>query len=88
MTFVAFTCYNQGHEDNTTRLDRQAKAMRSRGKAATVIALYTVKDKLDPSNKGELSRRLGISRWTLDRYLATINELDQTIQELITKLEG
>lgn len=67
--------------------DKQ-KAMRSRGKAATVIALYTVKDKLDLSNKGELSRRLGISRWTLDRYLATINELDQTIQELITKLEG
>lgn len=62
--------------------------MRSRGKAATVIALYTVKDKLDFTRKGELAQRLGISRWTLDRYLATINELDQTIQELIKKLEG
>lgn len=67
--------------------DKQ-KAMRSRGKAATVIALYTLKDKLDFTHKGELAQRLGISRWTLDRYLATINELDQTIQELIKKLEG
>lgn len=46
-----------------------------------------VKDKLDFNNKLEICRKLGISRWTLDRYLATITEMEQHVQEIIKKLE-
>lgn len=63
------------------------KKDRARGKVAHVIALWLLKDKIDLSNKSETAKRLGISRWTLDRYLATLQEAEPLAQEILKKYQ-
>ena len=58
---------------------------RSEGRAARVTALYLLsKDgKLPDIPKTQLAKRLGISRWTLDRDLASVDEVDGQIEEVL-----
>ena len=62
---------------------------RSVGKSAYVVALYMLQQqgKLVIKNKIEFSRKLGISRHTLDRYLAAIEEAKKLSEDLFRKIE-
>jgi hypothetical protein len=55
------------------------KAERAETKAAHLVALIQMRDQLNTVNKSKLSRELGISRWTLDRYLASLPEIEQRV---------
>jgi hypothetical protein len=61
------------------------KHERSEGRAARVTALYLLdrEGKLPDIPKTELARRLGISRWTLDRDLASVEEVESQMAEIM-----
>lgn len=63
------------------------KNERAAGKVAHVIALWLLRDKIDLTNKSATAKRLGISRWTLDRYLATLQEAEPMAEVLLKKYQ-
>lgn len=56
-------------------------------RAARVAALYAIREQMPNAPKTEIAKALGISRWTLDRDLATLAETDANINAIITSLE-
>jgi response regulator of citrate/malate metabolism len=62
---------------------------RSVGKSAFVVALYMLQQqgRLTIENKSEFAKKLGISRWSLDRYLAAIEEAKKLSEDISRKIE-
>lgn len=69
---------------------KERQSVRNDGRVAQLAALYIlVKNGLLPDlPKTEIARRLGVSRWTLDRHLDTIKELDAIIEKMIEMIRG
>lgn len=58
-----------------TKTERE-KSARTIEQAARILAIYQLQEAgvLDLSNKSETARRLGVSRYTLDRDLSNVEE--------------
>ena len=58
---------------------------RNDGRPARLAALYILtKHKALPDiPKTQLAKRLGVSRWTLDRDLASVDEMDELVNQTI-----
>ena len=73
---------------NWTRHERE-DYKRPNEKAARIIALFLMQEAgAGIENKSEFSRRLGISRHTLDRDLTTLEEARKLAQEYIKKIQS
>lgn len=66
----------------------QREHERSENRAARVAALFILKQEgcLPDVPKKELARRLGISRWTLDRDLSSVPEVEAHINKILSSL--
>lgn len=51
-------------------------------KAARIMALYLMRAEIADVPKTHLAAALGISRWTLDRDLATLPEVEEHIEKI------
>ena len=73
---------------NWTRHARE-KFRRPNEKAARIIALYLLQQagELNIENKSEFSRRLGISRHTLDRDLTTLETAQALAKEYKERIQ-
>jgi len=62
---------------------------RATAKAAHVIALHILSTtgQIPSMPKTELASALGVSRWTLDRYLATLKDAQQLALHIVEKLK-
>lgn len=69
---------------------KHRQEQRNDGRPARIAALYIlVKNGLLPDlPKTEIAKRLGISRWTLDRDLDSVKEMDGIINEMIEMIKG
>ena len=55
------------------------KAERVELKAARLAALYLLRDELGATPKAHLAAALGISRWTYDRLLASLPDVEANL---------
>lgn len=53
---------------------------RSELKAARMTALYLYRQRLTGVSKTQIAKALGVSRWTLDKDLASLNRVDAHIE--------
>lgn len=62
---------------------------RATAKAAHVIALHILNEtgQMPSAPKTDLAQALGVSRWTLDRYLATLEDAQQLALQIVEKLK-
>ena len=74
------TCTRHEHEDYT----------RTTEQAARLIALYLMQEagELDIENKSEFARRIGVSRRTVYRDLATLEAARELPAEYIKKIQS
>ena len=58
---------------------------RNDGRPARIAALYllTKRGELPDIPKTRLAERLGVSRWTLDRDLSSVAEMDSQVAEMM-----
>ncbi len=63
------------------------KAERVELKAARLAALYQMRDQLHGTPKTHLAEALGISRWTYDRLLASLPEVNENIRLIKIAIE-
>lgn len=56
-------------------------------KAARIAALYLCRNQLTDIPKTHIARAWGISRWTLDRDLAAMAEMQEYVRQLTQLLE-
>lgn len=61
---------------------QRQQSERAETKAAHLVALMLVRDELDGIVKTRLAAALGISRWTLDRYLASLPEVEERVARI------
>jgi len=57
-------------------------AERLENKAACVIALYLRRHRLSDISDEALAEALGVSRWTVERYLATVERIPDYLAEI------
>lgn len=50
-------------------------------KAARIVALYLMRDRLGNVPKTHLAAALGVSRWTLDRDIAALSEVFEYVEK-------
>jgi len=64
------------------------KHQRSEGRAARVVALYITQQRGEwpDAPKTRIAAALGITRWTLDRDLASVQELAERVAEFRAQL--
>ena len=62
---------------------------RNDGRPARLAALYILKQRheLPDIPKTQLAKRLGISRWTLDRDLSSVEEMDGLVNAVIDAIK-
>lgn len=61
---------------------------RSENRAARVAALYILKNEMPAVPKTQIAAALGISRWTLDRDLSSVPEVEQHIQTILSIIQS
>ncbi len=61
---------------------------RSENRAARVAALYILREAMPDAPKTQIAEALGISRWTLDRDLSSVAEVEEHIQSIINSIEA
>jgi hypothetical protein len=63
---------------------------RNDGRPARLAALYILKQRheLPDIPNTQLAKRLGISRWTLDRDLASVDEIDALVNAMIDTIKA
>ena len=61
---------------------------RAPAKAARLAALYLLRDELPSIPKVQMAARLGVSRWTYDRLLADVSEVESQIEQVREAIEG
>lgn len=55
-------------------------------KAARLAALYLLRGEVDGVPKTHLAEALGISRWTYDRLLASLPEVEANVRDVLDRL--
>ena len=60
---------------------------RSENRAARIAALYMLRDNMPDVPKTAIAAALSISRWTLDRDLSSVAEVDALIQSIQSAIE-
>jgi len=59
---------------------------RSDGRAARVAALYILRNEMPDVSKKDMAQALGISRWTLDRDLSSVPEVEKIIATILSSI--